>query len=240
MDKFMKYAVWGFFKRAKSEDSSGIVGDINELLKQVKVELKNGFKLMRSHPKSVSIFGSARFKEGEKYYEKSHQLATKIAKETGYSIVTGGGPGIMEAASCGAAQGGGRSVGLTIKLPREQYTNPCVSEQADFDYFFTRKTILTFSAEAYVFFPGGFGTLDEFFDIITLIQTKKIPSVPIVLFGVDYWMEIHEFIKKHMFQDYHTINEEDMDLYTITDDMDKVVEIIKKAPVRNWWKHYER
>ena len=138
----------------------------------------------------------------------------------------------MEAGSRGAHEVGGRSLGLTIKLPTEQQTNPYLTDEIDFYYFFSRKVILSFSAEAYLFFTGGYGTLDEFFEIITLIQTNKIERVPIVLVGVEFWKPIDEFIKNSLDKKYKTISSEDTGLYTVTDDADKIIEIIKNSPGR--------
>lgn len=242
MKRFIDFVLASLFRVDHNTDfdPKNVTRDVNELLGEVKDELYRGFLLMTKHPKSVSIFGSARFKQDEEFAVKARALGKKIAEETGYTVITGGGPGIMEAANCGAAEGGGKSVGLSIRLSSEQKTNPCVGENANFTHFFTRKTILTFSAETYIFFPGGFGTLDEFFDIITLVQTKKIPRVPIVLFGKSYWNDVHEFIEKHMYEELQTIDRKDLKLYHITDDMDEVIQIIKAAPVREWWDHYEK
>ena len=140
----------------------------------------------------------------------------------------------MEAANRGAIDSNKKehSLGICIKLPNEQITNPYITDSINFKFFFTRKVILTFSAEAYIYFPGGFGTLDEFFEIVTLIQTNKIERVPIVLVGNEYWKPLDEFIKKMLCDKYSTINKEDMDLYTITEDEDEILEIVKKAPLR--------
>ena len=200
---------------------------------QVTEELTKGFAFINSYPKSVTFFGSARFDENHPYYKKAREIAKCISSE-GFAVVTGGGPGVMEAANRGAFEGGGEkhSLGICIKLPNEQITNPYVKNCIDFKFFFTRKVILTFSAEAYIYFPGGFGTLDEFFEIVTLIQTNKIERVPIILVGNDYWKSFDEFIKKMLCEKYNTINKKDLDLYTITEDEEEILEIVKKAPLR--------
>jgi uncharacterized protein (TIGR00730 family) len=194
-------------------------------------ELSRGFKFIKHYPKSVSFFGSARFKEDNEHYQKARSIAEKLS-HLGYAIVTGGGPGIMQAGNHGAYDAGGDSVGLNIRLPMEQVTNPYIKDSVDFYYFFTRKVTLSFSAESYIYFPGGFGTLDEFFEILTLVQTHKIPKVPIILVGNDFWNPLNEFIKKHLLEEHNAINPEDMNLYTITDDEEKILEIVKNAPMR--------
>jgi uncharacterized protein (TIGR00730 family) len=195
-------------------------------------EFHVGYNLIKKYPRSVSILGSARFKEDNTYYKQAQSLSYRIAKELKYAVVTGGGPGIMEAANRGAYEAGGASLGITIKLPKEQGTNKYVTEFAEFEYFFSRKTILFFSAETYVYYPGGFGTMDEFFEIITLIQTKKIPKVPVVLVGKEFWQPLLALIKEELYEDNATINKDDMELYKIVDSEDEVLEIIKKAPYR--------
>jgi hypothetical protein len=195
-------------------------------------EFKKGYDLIEKYPRSVSILGSARFKEDNIYYKQAQSLSYRIAKELKYAVVTGGGPGIMEAANRGAYEAGGVSLGFTIKLPKEQSTNKYVTEFAEFEYFFSRKTILFFSAETYVYYPGGFGTMDEFFEIVTLIQTKKIPKVPVVLVGKEFWQPFLSLIKEELYEDNSTINKDDMGLYKIVDSEDEVLEIIKNAPYR--------
>jgi hypothetical protein len=195
-------------------------------------EFQDGFNFISHYPKSVTVFGSTRADEENKYYKQAKSVAEKIVKDLGYAIITGGGPGIMEAANRGAFEAKGRSLGLGIKLPYEQALNPYLTDLSNFYYFFSRKVCLSFSAEAYIFLPGGFGTLDEFFEILTLVQTKKIEKVPIILMGSDFWSKFDDLIKKEML-DKGMIDEEDTWLYIITDDEEDVVDIIKRAPVRN-------
>lgn len=194
-------------------------------------EFTNGFEFVKNYPRSVTFFGSARTKEDEFCYKKARALAGKIVQELHYSVVTGGGPGIMEAANRGAFEAGGNSLGLTIDLPHEQMTNQYLTDKEDFHYFFVRKVCLAFSAEAYIFFPGGFGTLDEFLEILTLVQTGKIPKAPMILVGVSFWSAFEKFFKEVLIEN-KTITEEDLALYTITDNEDEVIKIIKEAPVR--------
>lgn len=195
-------------------------------------EFKEGFSFLEDLPNSVTFFGGARFDNEHPFYKQAESLALRIAKELKYAVVTGGGPGIMEGANKGAFEGGGVSAGLTIQLPHEQTINPYLTKHLDFYYFFSRKVCLSFATETYLFFPGGFGTLDEFFEILTLVQTKKIEKVPIVLVGVEFWNGVHEMMKKELLTR-GTIDTEDLNLYTITDDEDEILNIIKSAPVRN-------
>lgn len=194
-------------------------------------EFTEGFEFLEDHPRSVTVFGSSRTQPHDPYYDKAVSLGKKIASELGYSIITGGGPGIMEAVNRGAFEAQGNSVGITIKLPHEQKTNGFLTDEISLTYFFTRKVFLSFSAEAYIFFPGGFGTLDEFFEILTLVQTKKIESVPIILFGSEYWKPLERFITEQILSR-KMIDVDDVSLFTISDNEDEIVEIIRKAPVR--------
>ncbi len=138
----------------------------------------------------------------------------------------------MQAANQGAFETSGRSLGLTISLPNEQVTNPYLASHVGFYYFFVRKVCLSFSAEAFIYFPGGFGTMDEFFEIITLIQTKKIPRVPIILVGCSYWQPLRDFIQDQMVDKFKTVNQADLELFHISDDPEEIVEIVKKVPIR--------
>ncbi len=194
-------------------------------------ELLAGFKAISQYPKSVTVFGSARTKEGTEYYEKARSIAGKICKED-YAIITGGGPGIMEAANRGAKEECGHSIGFNIVLPSEQVINPYVTHGVDFKFFSARKMALYFSAEAYLYFPGGFGTLDEFFQLVTLIQTKKAPQTPIVLVGKDYWEPLNEFIKNTLRDEFGVISPEDMNLYHISDEEEEILNIVRNAPLR--------
>ncbi|OIO32489.1 MAG: TIGR00730 family Rossman fold protein [Candidatus Yonathbacteria bacterium CG_4_10_14_3_um_filter_47_65] len=201
-------------------------------ISRINKEFAKGFSFIKDYPKSVTFFGSARFKETNPHYRKARSIAVRLSS-LGYTIVTGGGPGIMEAANRGAYDTGGHSLGLNIKLPQEQVTNPYVTKSTEFHYFFSRKVALSFSAEAYLYFPGGFGTLDEFFEILTLVQTHRIAPVPIILVGADYWKPLDDFIKKQMAEKHRSVDRSDMKLYTITDDEDEVVRIVENAPLRD-------
>lgn len=176
---------------------------------------------------AVSIFGSARTKPGSPYYEKAREIAALMVKN-GFNVITGGGPGIMEAANKGATEAGGKSVGLNINLPFEQSPNPYSNISIDFNYFFIRKVMFVKYASAYVIMPGGFGTLDELFEAVTLIQTKRIMPLPLVLFGTEYWGGLVEWIKARMLEE-NNISVEDLDIIKMTDDPQEVVRIVKAS-----------
>ena len=196
---------------------------------KIMAELVDGFDSLSEIYPCVSIFGSARVRPGDEAYEKTVVIAKKLA-ENGYHMITGGGPGIMEAGNKGAREGGGRSIGLNIRLPKEQNPNPYADIQLDFKYFFVRKVIFLKYAQAYVGMPGGFGTLDEIFEAITLIQTKRIKPFPVILVGSDYWGPLWEWIKGNLLKR-KLISPEDVDLVTILDHPDDVVNIIKRTVI---------
>lgn len=213
-----------------------IEATIEEHVTSITKEFRDAFEFIKKYPKSVTFFGSSRLTPASSHYTDAKRLAAKIVTELKYAIITGGGPGIMEAANWGAKEAGGESIGLNIIIPQEQTTNPYTSNNIKFNYFFARKTILDFSAEAYVFFPGGFGTFDELFSILTLLQTQKTPRVPLILFGKDFWKPFKEYITQSMVTTHHTIEAKDLDLFVITDSVEEAIAIIKKAPVSTWWK----
>lgn len=189
-------------------------------------EFVEGFETMARIGPCVSIFGSARTKEDHEYFLLAEEIAFKLS-ELGYGIITGGGPGIMEAGNKGANRAGGKSVGLNIDLPFEQFSNPYIDSDKliNFDYFFIRKLMFMKYAQGFVVLPGGFGTLDELFEAITLIQTGKVAQFPIILVGKDYWMGMLEWIKNTMLGE-KNISEKDLDLITLVDTSDEVAELI--------------
>jgi uncharacterized protein (TIGR00730 family) len=189
-------------------------------------EFVEGYDKLSKIGPCISIFGSARTEPGDEYYEKAVETADEITKH-GFGIITGGGPGIMEAANKGAKRGNGKSVGLNINLPFEQGPNPFVDPNLsiDFNYFFARKVMFVKYAQGFIVFPGGFGTLDEFFEAMTLIQTRKILQFPVVLIGKDYWKGLIDWMKNTMVKE-GTISESDLDLFTVTDDHLEAVDII--------------
>ncbi len=190
-------------------------------------EFVQGFELLRNYGLAATFWGSARLQPNDPYYKAAEELAAKLAKK-GYAIISGGGPGIMEASNVGAFKVGGKSIGLNIELPFEQKLNPYTTESLTFKYFFSRKVMLTFSSEVYIYFPGGYGTLDEFFEIITLIQTKKIERVPIVLYGSDFWEPLLRWFEKDLLKKFKTINKEDLDLFVVVDSVDDAYKYILK------------
>ena len=194
-------------------------------------EFVDGFNFLADIKKSVTFFGSARTNEHDTHYQDAKKLAGMLAKD-GYEVVTGGGPGIMEAANRGAAEEGGESIGLNIQLPHEQRINDYVTSSIAFHYFFTRKLMLSYSAQAYVFFPGGYGTLDEFFEIVTLIQTRKISKVAVIVVGKDYWNELFRFLKDDVYKNHQAIDKADLDLFRIVDSAEEAYKIIKKVKIR--------
>jgi uncharacterized protein (TIGR00730 family) len=204
------------------------VGDAWRLFK-IMAEFVDGFESLADINPCVSIFGSARTKQGDDAYEKTVLIARKLA-EAGYNILTGGGPGIMEAGNKGAREGGGRSVGLNIRLPMEQKPNPFADMHLEFKYFFVRKVMFIKYAQAYVGMPGGFGTLDEIFEAITLIQTNRIKPFPVILYDTSYWGGLMEWIRKELHA-HGMISDGDMDLFTLTDDPEMVVKTIKKTVI---------
>jgi len=175
---------------------------------------------------AVSIFGSARTKPDDPYYQKAELLARLLA-EKGFGVITGGGPGIMEAVNKGSAEAGGQSVGMNIRLPFEQKPNPYANISIDYKYFFIRKVMFVKYAMAYVIMPGGFGTMDELFEAITLIQTKRIKCFPVILMGSEYWKGLFDWLKKTMLRD-NKISPADMELFQIIDDPAEVVKHIQK------------
>ena len=190
-------------------------------------EFVQGFELLRDHGKAATFWGSARLTPDNKYYKEAEELAAKLAKKD-FSIISGGGPGIMEASNVGAFKVGGRSVGLNIKLPFEQKLNPYTNESLNFDFFFSRKVMMTFASEVYVYFPGGFGTLDEFFEIVTLIQTKKIEPIPVVLYGKEFWEPFLKVFKEDLLDKHATISPEDLDIFHLVDNVDEAMKYITK------------
>jgi len=202
-----------------------ILKETEDRLTRVDTELNEGFEVIHRYDKTVTIFGSARFVEGDKYYDLARQAGQMISG-AGYTVSTGGAGGIMEAGNRGAYEAGGDSLGFNIKLPHEQVLNPYTTDHLSFHYFFTRKVILAYGAKAYVFFPGGYGTLDELFEVMTLIQTQKAPQAPMILVGSEFWNGLDKFIKEQMLDQAKTISEGDEQLYTITDDLDEMIRLI--------------
>lgn len=215
---------------------------LSELRRAIRIffEFVKGFRALHFLGPCVTVFGSARFQPGERYYEQARDLSGRIAA-LGVTVITGGGPGIMEAANRGAKEAGGRSIGCNIKLPHEQQPNPYVDTFIEFRYFFVRKVMLVKYSSAFVVMPGGFGTMDELFESLTLVQTGKIISFPVVLVGVEFWTPLLDFVRGTLLKA-GTIAAADIDLLTVTDDPATAVAAVmrgvalhgqsKKAPKR--------
>ena len=207
-----------------------------ELIKQMNIEdlerinaysrdLATGLKMVRSFPQGVTIFGSARLPQDSKYCQMAEELGAQLAKN-GHAVVTGGGPGIMEAVSKGAFEIGGRTIGFNIKLSHEQFPNKYLTDCYTFEYFFARKVTLAMAAKVFVFFPGGFGTMDEISEILCLMQENKMPKMPVFLIGKDYWSSFDAVIKKMI--ELGLIAANDGEIFEITDDVTKVVKAANK------------
>jgi len=198
---------------------------------KIMTEFVKGFDFLRKYMgQSISIFGTARCSTGHCLYEEARELSFKLAKDN-FSIITGGGPGIMEAANKGAYEAGGRSVGLNIKLPMEQRINEYVKDSEAFEYFFVRKVMLSFASIVYVFFPGGYGTLDELFEMLTLIQTEKIEPIPVVLVGREYWEPLVGWIAQTVMKKHKAIDPIDLTIIKIVDSGDEAYKYIKSLKI---------
>ncbi len=195
---------------------------------RIMAEFVEGFEEMAGVGPAVSVFGSARSRPEQKRYLMAEHMGQALV-EAGFSVITGGGPGIMEAANKGAFEAGGTSIGLNISLPMEQQCNPYVTRPVNFHYFFCRKVMFVKYAMGVVCFPGGFGTMDEFFEALTLMQTEKTDTRPVVLMGSRFWAPLVDFLRKTMLDDYANISPEDMDRFILTDDVDEAVAYIKEG-----------
>lgn len=206
--------------------------NINWRIFRIMAEFVEGFEFLSNLHREVTFFGSARALSGNPYYKLARELGSQLAK-AGYAIITGGGPGIMEAGNRGAFEAGGESIGLDIVLPTEQRRNKYVKLSKSFHYFFTRKVMLSASAQAYVFFPGGFGTLDELFEVVTLIQTGKMSDqVPVILFGKAYWSGMLDWIKYTMCEQHRFIEPFEMETLRVVDTVEEAMALIRQTPER--------
>lgn len=189
-------------------------------------DLAEGLKIIRTYPQGVTIFGSARLPQDHKYCQKARELGQKLA-QNGHAVITGGGPGIMEAANHGAYEYGGQSIGLNIALSHEQHPNPYLTNTLQFRYFFARKVMLAMSAKVYVFFPGGLGTMDEVTEITILMQEGKMPKMPVFCFGSSFWRPLDKFYREKMLP-LGLISKSDLKIYRLTDDVDEIVAAANK------------
>jgi hypothetical protein len=212
-----------------------LYGENNEETKlcMIQEEFRQGIEVIQDLTPSVTFYGSARLTEDHPDYQKAQSLAYRIAKELGYNILSGGGGGIMEAVSRGGFEGGGKAVGLTIRLPHEQVTNKYVTNEIPFYFFFARQVALSYATEVCIFCAGGFGTLDELFEMLTLQQTEKIGRIPVILFGTEFWTPLQKLIDEVLVDKYKTVSQSETKLYTITDDEDEILQIISKSRLRD-------
>ncbi len=212
------------------------IEDVQEKLSlqllRINKDLQQGLHKISNYSNAVTVFGSARFKEDHPEYIKARELGGLLAKN-GHTIITGGSAGIMEAANRGAFENGGQSVGLNIELPMEQSENPYTTDAMTFRYFFPRKVMLSYSSRMFVVFPGGFGTLDELFEVLTLIQTEKMEPSPVVLVGSEFWKPLDSYIRYFFRDEMKTIDQDDPQLYYITDDLTEVVTIADQMKRRS-------
>lgn len=215
---------WDYFYRMS--DGNTFIREDPWRIFRIMSEFVDSFQTMSQIGPAVTIFGSARTKPADKYYRAAVTIAKSLAKHK-LAVVTGGGPGIMEAANKGAAQSGGKSIGLNIELPREQSGNRFANVPVHFHYFFARKVCFVKYSLGFVFMPGGFGTLDEFFEVLTLVQTERIPQFPLVLFGRDHWSGLLQWMKKELAHNNKFIGPADLDLVCLTDSTEEVVELIR-------------
>jgi len=208
------------------------MSDITWRIFRIMSEFVEGFQFLSQFSKEVTIFGSTRLPENSKWCKEAEKMG-KLLAQKGYTVITGGGPGIMQAANKGAYQiDPKKSVGINIKLPKEQRINPYVHYGQALYYFFTRKVMLAASAQAYIFFPGGFGTMDEFSEMITLIQTKKMQPVPVVVIGKDFWQPYIKWLQSKMAKEYKTISPNDLKLFHLCNSAEEAMKYVKKSRER--------
>lgn len=220
--------------RCVPSDPPTFVENINWKVFRIMAEFIEGFEFLSKLKKEVTFFGSARVAEDNPYYKIARDLAFKLGKQ-GYTIITGGGPGIMEAGNRGAYEAGAESAGLNIELPREQRSNRYVKKGIGFHYFFTRKFMLSASSQAYIFFPGGFGTLDEMMEMTLLVQTGKIPAeVPIILVGSEFWKPLKDWMEDKLLKEWHFIEKPDLKIMQMVDTAEEALAIIEKTSERQF------
>lgn len=209
-----------------SIERENLIKNAEDSLLGVIREFDRAFEILEKYPRTISVFGSARSSEDSQPYRDARAVASELAKKQ-YAVVTGGGGGVMEAANRGAFEAGGGSIGLNIILPNEQKLNEYTTDNFAFEHFFARKVALTLEASAYVFFTGGFGTLDELFEITTLIQTRDIERRPIILFGSDFWNPLLDYVRNTLDSRFHTISTEDNELFFVADTPEEVLSFIE-------------
>ncbi|MCH2226984.1 MAG: TIGR00730 family Rossman fold protein [Candidatus Caenarcaniphilales bacterium] len=213
--------------QAHKKSETDKLNDAWRVLK-IQSEIIQGFEELRDVNNGIAVFGSARTASENKYYKATELLAEELSNE-GFNIITGGGPGIMEAANKGAQKGKGKSIGLNIKLPREQSPNEFQNIELDFNYFFVRKLMFAKYSFATIYMPGGFGTMDELFTILTLIQTNKTKDIPIILYGKEYWQELFNWLESKMKNEFKNIEDSELNKIIISEDHSEIVRLIKKS-----------
>jgi uncharacterized protein (TIGR00730 family) len=218
----------------EKQDEPTHINDISWRIFRIMSEFVQGFEFLSQSSQEVTIFGSARTSPEDPWYQEAEKLG-KLLVGSGHTVITGGGPGIMEGANKGAKEAGGPSIGLNIRLPLEQRINPYVTHGQAFHYFFTRKVMLAASAQAYVYFPGGFGTLDELFEIVTLIQTQKMEHTPIICIGKDFWTGLFNWVKSAQIETYQTVSQKDLDLINVVDSAEEAHKIILTSDERTFF-----
>lgn len=210
------------------------MSDITWRIFRIMSEFVEGFQFLSTTTREVTVFGSARLPPTNRWYQEAVKFG-RLLGQNGFSVITGGGPGIMEGANKGVYEVGGESIGLNIQLPHEQRVNPYVTRSRAFHYFFTRKVMLAASAQAYVYFPGGFGTLDELFEILTLIQTKKSEKIAVVLVSHEFWDGMVEWIQKTMLETFDSVSAEDLHLFTVVDTAEEAFNLVKTSSERSFF-----
>ncbi len=216
----------------KLQNEGPKMSEITWRIFRIMAEFVEGFQFLSTTSREVTVFGSTRVPPTNRWYQEAVKFGRMLG-ENGFTVVTGGGPGIMEAANKGAYEAGAESIGLNIQLPHEQRVNPYVTRSRAFYYFFTRKVMLAASAQAYVYFPGGFGTLDELFEILTLIQTKKSERIAVVLVGHEYWDPLVEWIRASVLGRLDAINPEDIEIFTVVDTAEDAFDLVKSSVERS-------
>jgi hypothetical protein len=201
---------------------------------RIMAEFIEGFEFLADLKKEVTVFGSARLSPSDKYYKEALKLGQLLGK-AGFTVITGGGPGVMEAANRGATEVGAQSIGLNIQLPKEQRINPFVKRGKGFYYFFTRKVMLSASAQAYIFFPGGIGTSNEFFEVLELIQTRKMCPLPMICVGKQFWSGLVEWMRVEMIDRHPFIEAADLDLFKVVDTAEEAFDLIKDSAERAYF-----
>ncbi|PJA45431.1 TIGR00730 family Rossman fold protein [Candidatus Uhrbacteria bacterium CG_4_9_14_3_um_filter_50_9] len=218
----------------EKQDEPTRINGLSWRIFRIMSEFVEGFQFLSQSTQEVTIFGSARTSPSDRWYQEAEKLGALLVG-SGHTVITGGGPGIMEGANKGAKEAGGPSIGLNIRLPEEQRENPYVTHGRAFHYFFTRKVMMAASAQAYVYFPGGFGTLDELFEIVTLIQTGKMQATPVICVGKDFWEGLFRWVRSAQLETYQTISSKDLELIAIVDSAEEAHEIIKHSDERTFF-----